>query len=95
MEDIVNGSQLRWKANSVSHWATDFKDLKRFDISGCELPFYAEALNTLGRRYSKINKISYLELQRFPSFICIAFLSGLSYFKVGLNNLDLIFGFDN
>jgi hypothetical protein len=95
MENIMNGSQLRWKANFVSHWAIDFKDLEGSDISGCKLPFYAETLNTLGRRYSEIDKISYLELQRFPSSICIAFLSGLSCFKVGLNNLDLIFGFDN
>jgi hypothetical protein len=35
MEDIVDGSPLRWKANSVSHWATDFKDLKGSNISGC------------------------------------------------------------
>jgi hypothetical protein len=35
MEDIMNGSQLRRKMNSVSHWATDFKDFEWSDISGC------------------------------------------------------------
>jgi hypothetical protein len=52
-------------------------------------------LNTFGRGYLKIDKISYLELQMFPSSICITLLPRLGCLKVGLNNLDLIFGFDN
>jgi hypothetical protein len=95
MEDIVNGSQLKRKTNFVSYWATDFKDFDWSDISGCQLPFYAETLNTFGRRYSEIDKIPYLELQRFSSLICIAYLSGLGYFEIGLNNVDPILGFDN
>jgi hypothetical protein len=35
MENIVNGSQLRWKMNFVSHWAIDFENFKGSDISGC------------------------------------------------------------
>jgi hypothetical protein len=35
MEDIMNGCQLRRKTNSISHWATDFKDFEWSDISGC------------------------------------------------------------
>jgi hypothetical protein len=95
MENIMNGGQLRRKMNSVSHGATDFKDFEGSDISGCQLPFCAETLNTFGRRYSKIDKIPYLELQRFSSLICITFLYGLGYFEIGLDNFDLIFGFDN
>jgi hypothetical protein len=75
MEDIMNGSQLRRKTNSVSHWATDFKDF--------------------GRRYAEIDKIPYLELQGFSSLVCITFLSRLGCLKVGLDNLDLVFGFGN
>jgi hypothetical protein len=62
---------------------------------GFQLHFYAESLNTFGSRHLEINKISYLKLQRFSPLIRIAFLSGLGCFKIGLNSLDLIFGFDN
>jgi hypothetical protein len=34
MEDIMNGGQLRRETNSVSHWATDFKDFEWSSISG-------------------------------------------------------------
>jgi hypothetical protein len=95
MENIMNGSQLRRKTNSVSHWATYFKDFEWSDISGCYLPFYAETLNTFGRKYSERDKIPYLELQGLSSLICITFLSRLGCLKVGLDNLDLIFGFGN
>jgi hypothetical protein len=97
MENIMNGGQLRRKTNSVSHWATDFKDFEWSDISGCQLPFYAETLNTCGRiaEVFFFDKMPYLELQRFSSLICITLLSRLGCLEVSLNNLDLIFSFDN
>ena len=62
MENIMNGGQLRRKMDSVSNQTTSFDDFKWSDVSGCQFPFYAEALNTSSRRYSQIYEIPYLEL---------------------------------
>jgi hypothetical protein len=38
----------------VSYGSTDFENFKGSDVSRSKFPFYAEPLNTSGRRYSKI-----------------------------------------
>jgi hypothetical protein len=46
---------------TVSYRSTDFKDFKGSDITRSKFPFYAEPLNTPGRRYSKVYKVSDLK----------------------------------
>jgi hypothetical protein len=46
----------------VSYGYTDFKDFKGSDVLRSKFPFYAEPLNTSGRRYSKIYEVSDLKL---------------------------------
>jgi hypothetical protein len=62
MEDVMDGRHLRRKLKMVSYGSTDFKDFKGSDVSRSKFPFYAEPLNTSGRGYSKIDKISNLKL---------------------------------
>jgi hypothetical protein len=47
---------------TISYGSTDFKNFKGPDVSRSKFPFYAEPLNTSGRRYSKIDKVSNLKL---------------------------------
>jgi hypothetical protein len=53
---------LRRKLETISYGSTDFENFKGSDVSRSKLPFYAEPLNTSGRRYSKIDEVSDLEL---------------------------------
>jgi hypothetical protein len=46
----------------ISYGSTDFYNLKGSDISRGKFSFYAESLNTSSGRYSKIYKVSDLEL---------------------------------
>jgi hypothetical protein len=46
----------------VSYGSTDFKDFKGSDVTRGKFSFYAEPLNTLSRRYSKIYEVSDLKL---------------------------------
>jgi hypothetical protein len=46
----------------VSYGSTDLENFKWSDISRGEFSFYAEPLNTSSRKYSKIYKVSNLEL---------------------------------
>jgi hypothetical protein len=41
----------------ISYGSTDFENFKRSNISRSEFSFYAEPLNTSGRRYSEIYEI--------------------------------------
>jgi hypothetical protein len=50
------------KLKTVSYGSTDFKDFEGSDVSRSKFPFYAEPLNTSGRRYSKIDKVSDLKM---------------------------------
>jgi hypothetical protein len=52
---------LRRKLKTISYGSTDFKDFKGSDVSRSKFPFYAEPLNTSGRRDSKIYEVSDLK----------------------------------
>jgi hypothetical protein len=62
MKDVMDGRYLRRKLKTISYRSTDFKDFKGSDVSRSKFPFYAEPLNTSGRRYSKIYEVSDLKL---------------------------------
>jgi hypothetical protein len=53
---------LRRKLKTGSYGSTDFKDFKGSDITRGKFPFYAEPLDTSGRRYLKVYEVSDLEL---------------------------------
>jgi hypothetical protein len=53
---------LKRKLKMISYKSTDFKDFKGSDVPRSKLPFYAEPLNTSGRRYSEIYEVSDLTL---------------------------------
>jgi hypothetical protein len=63
----------------TSYGSTDFKNFKGSDVSRSKLSFYTEPLNTSGRRYSKIDEVSDLELYRSSSDVRVALLSRLGY----------------
>jgi hypothetical protein len=46
----------------ICYGSTNFDDFKGSDISRGKFSFYPEPLNTSSRRYSKIHKVSNLEL---------------------------------
>jgi hypothetical protein len=77
MEDIMDDRSLRRKLEMISYGSTDFGNFKGSDITRSKFPFYAEPLNTSGRRYSKINEVSDLELYRSSSDVSVALLSRL------------------
>jgi hypothetical protein len=64
----------------ISYGSTNFENFKRSNISRSEFSFYAEPLNTSGRRYSEIYEITNFKLQWFSSFVHIVLLSRLDYF---------------
>jgi hypothetical protein len=53
---------MRRKLKTISYGSTDFENFKGSDVSRSKFPFYAEPLNTSGRRYSKVYKVSDLKL---------------------------------
>jgi hypothetical protein len=62
MEDVMDGRYMRRKLKMVSHGSTDFKNFKGSNVLRSKFPFYAEPLNTPGRRYSKVYEVSDLKL---------------------------------
>jgi hypothetical protein len=62
----------------ISYGSTSFKNFKRSNVSRSEFSFYTKPLNTSGRRYPEIYKVTNFKLQWFPSFVSVALLSRLS-----------------
>jgi hypothetical protein len=53
----------------ISYGSTDFENFKRSNISRSEFSFYAEPLNTSGRRYLEVYEIAQLQIV-MVSFVC-------------------------
>jgi hypothetical protein len=51
-----------------------------------------EALHTLERCDSKVDRVSHIEGDRSPLWVSITLLSGLGYFQTVADELDFLFG---
>jgi hypothetical protein len=61
----------------ISYGSADFGNFKGSNITRSKFPFYVKPLNTSGRRYSKIDEVSDLELYWSSSDVGVAFLPRL------------------
>jgi hypothetical protein len=68
------------------------QDLERSDVPGCKFTFDIEALHTLEWCDSKVDKVSHIEGDRSPLWVGVTLLSGLGFFQMVADELDLLFG---